>query len=128
MNAQASRRLGSVDLLRGGVMLLMVLDHARYFLSDAQIDPTDAARTTLPLFLTRWVTHVCAPVFVLLAGVGARLSLARGRTVRSLSGFLLTRGLWLVVLELTLARRDRAAPHLALVSRHDEVPASTPPR
>ncbi|MGH7526753.1 MAG: DUF1624 domain-containing protein [Gemmatimonadales bacterium] len=82
----------------------MVIDYVRWFLSDARFDPTDPTRTTAALFLTRWVTHFCAPVFMLLAGVGAYLSLGRGRTPRDLSHFLLTRGLWLVVLELTVAR------------------------
>jgi uncharacterized membrane protein len=97
-------RLRSIDLLRGGVMVLMALDHVRYFVSEARFDPTDPANTTPALFATRWVTHLCAPVFMHLAGVGARLSLSRGRDLRSLSRFLLTRGLWLVVLELTVAR------------------------
>jgi uncharacterized membrane protein len=85
-------------------MVLMALDHVRYFLMDVRVNPTDAATTTVPLFFTRWITHLCAPVFMVLAGVGARLSLGRGRDPGSLSRFLLTRGLWLVLLELTVAR------------------------
>ena len=100
----AAPRLRSIDLLRGGVIVLMALDHVRFYLSDARFDPTDPAQTTVALFATRWITHLCAPVFMLLAGVGARLSLGRGRDRRSLSRFLWTRGLWLVVLELTVAR------------------------
>lgn len=83
-------------------MILMALDHTRAFLSDARFAPLDLAHTTPALFLTRWVTHFCAPVFFLLAGLGASLSIARGRTVAEVSRFLLTRGLWLVLLELTV--------------------------
>jgi len=102
--ANRRERAPGVDLLRGIVIVLMVLDHVRYFLSDARFDPTDPDRTTAALFLTRWVTHFCAPTFMVLAGVGAHLSLSRGRDRATLSWFLLTRGLWLVVLELTVAR------------------------
>ena len=95
-------RLESVDALRGIAMVLMALDHTRSFLSNAQFAPVDLAHTTPALFFTRWVTHFCAPAFFLLAGVGASLSLARGRSLAQVSRFFLTRGLWLVVLELTL--------------------------
>jgi uncharacterized membrane protein len=91
-----------VDALRGIAMVLMALDHTRVFLTDAQFAPVDLAHTTPALFFTRWITHFCAPAFFLLAGVGASLSLARGRSLAQVSRFLLTRGLWLVVLELTL--------------------------
>jgi uncharacterized membrane protein len=95
-------RLESVDLLRGLVMVLMVLDHVREYFMDARVNPTDLASTTPALFFTRWITHFCAPTFVFLAGVGAALSGARGKTRGELSRFLVTRGLWLIVLEQTL--------------------------
>ncbi len=94
-------RIESIDLLRGLVLVLMVLDHTRAYLSDPSLDPLDLERTNPVLFLTRWITHYCAPTFVLLAGVSARrLSLQLGES--ALSRFLLTRGLWLVVMELTV--------------------------
>jgi len=95
-------RLASVDLLRGSVMVLMALDHVRDFFSNATFSPLDLAQTTPALFLTRWITHICAPTFVLLAGMGAYLYGQRGRTRAELARFLLTRGLLLIVLEFTI--------------------------
>jgi uncharacterized membrane protein len=99
-------RLGSIDLLRGLVMIVMVLDHTRDYIHVGGLtgDPTNLATTTPMLFLTRWITHYCAPTFVFLAGIGAYLQLARGMSRRELSRFLVTRGLWLIVLELTMIR------------------------
>lgn len=96
-------RLESVDLLRGAVMVIMALDHVRDFLGVPGISPTNLAVTTVPLFFTRWITHFCAPVFFLLTGTGAYLALAR-KSKPDLSKFLLTRGMWLIFVELVPLR------------------------
>ena len=96
-------RIESVDVLRGIIMIVMALDHTRDYFGDLAASPTNLATTTAALFATRWVTNICAPVFFLLTGTGAYLSLRR-RTTASLSRFLVTRGLWMILLELTFAR------------------------
>jgi len=100
----AGARLTSIDLMRGLVIVFMVLDHVRDFLHvDAlRFDPLDPAHTSALLYATRWITHLCAPTFVFLAGTSAWLQRARGKTAAELSRFLLTRGVWLVLLELTV--------------------------
>lgn len=101
----APPRLDSVDLLRGLVMVIMALDHTRdYFGYRGLQDPTNLATTTPALFLTRWITHYCAPVFVFLAGTGAFLSGTRGKSTGQLSWFLFSRGLWLALLDATIIR------------------------
>ncbi len=105
--AQPGRqRIDSVDLLRGIVMVIMMLDHTRDFVHSGafNFDPTDLTKTTPAVFFTRWITHFCAPVFVFLAGTGTYLQLSRGKSKKELSKFLVTRGLWLILLELTIVK------------------------
>jgi uncharacterized membrane protein len=99
-------RIDSVDLLRGIVMVVMMLDHTRDYIHSGALlfDPLDLSKTTVWLFFTRWITHYCAPVFVFLAGTGAYLQFARGKSKSELSRFLITRGLWLIFLEVTVVR------------------------
>jgi uncharacterized membrane protein len=117
-------RLASVDALRGLVMIIMALDHVRDFIHRGAMSgrsPTDLSSTTTVLFLTRWVTHICAPVFMFTAGIGAYFYWRNGRTRAQLSAFLITRGLWLMLLEVTLMRLaynfdiDQSYPVLLLV-------------
>jgi uncharacterized membrane protein len=97
-------RLDSVDLLRGIIMVVMALDHVRDFFSIVDFDPLDFNRTNPLLFLTRWITHYCAPNFIFLAGTGAFLGTTRGKSKPELSRFLWTRGLWLILLDMTVIR------------------------
>jgi uncharacterized membrane protein len=95
-------RLDVLDLLRGLVMIVMVLDHTRDFLGRSASNPRDVTESAL--FLTRWITHYCAPTFVFLAGISAFLYGSRGRSTGEVSRFLLTRGLWLAALEITVIK------------------------
>jgi uncharacterized membrane protein len=96
-------RIQSIDLLRGLVMIIMALDHTRdFFHAQAMTeDPLNPATTTPMLYFTRWITHFCAPVFVFLAGTSAYLQSLR-KSKKELSLFLIKRGIWLVLLEMTL--------------------------
>lgn len=98
-------RISSIDIMRGIVMVIMALDHVRdFFHADATVfDPTDLTKTTPLLFYTRWITHFCAPTFVFLSGVSARLGLQR-KTKNELALYLLTRGVWLIIVEQTIFR------------------------
>src|SRR5689334_18165064 len=93
-----SSRIGSIDIIRGAVMVLMAIDHVRVFSGVPAGGPTPG------VFFTRWVTHFCAPAFIFLAGTSAFLYGEKIRDRGSLARFLLTRGAWLVLLELTVLR------------------------
>lgn len=102
------QRLESVDLYRGILMVIMLIDHVRFFVhfdgAAGLHDPLDVNTTTWVFYLTRWITHLCAPGFVLLAGASAGFQRHRGTSIRALSTFLLTRGLALIVMEIVLVR------------------------
>ena len=102
----ARSRQDAIDFVRGAVMILMLLDHTRDFVHEAGLlgDPLNPATTTVILYLTRWVTHLCAPAFVLLAGLGIGLKRLSGGPIGDVSTFLWKRGLWLVFLEVAVFR------------------------
>ncbi len=98
------KRVATIDVVRGLVMIIMALDHVRDLLHTPALtqNPTDLATTTAPLFFTRWITHLCAPTFVFLAGTSVYLSLRKKGDSSQQRAFLLKRGLVLIGLELTL--------------------------
>lgn len=97
-------RQQSIDFLRGLVMVIMAIDHIRDLMLTSEItqDPTDLSSTTPILFFTRWITHFCAPTFVFLSGISAYLSSRKHHNWIETKRFLITRGLWLIVLEFTI--------------------------
>ena len=96
-----SYRVESIDVLRGLLMILMALDHTRDYFSSATVDPTDPFHSWPALFITRWVTHLCAPGFILLAGASVYLQRQR-KSAATLTRALILRGLWLIFLEITV--------------------------
>ncbi len=95
-----SKRIESIDLLRGIIMVIMALDHTRdFFHMKGMEDPLDLATTTPILYGTRWITHFCAPIFVFLSGLSVWLQSQR-KSTKELSGFLISRGIWLVLVDL----------------------------
>src|SRR5947209_7978390 len=96
-----SARVESVDVLRGLIMVIMALDHVRDYFSSYSGNPTDPATTWPLMFFTRWITHLCAPTFVFLAGTSIFLQMQR-KPRSQLSRLLLTRGLWLIFLDLVV--------------------------
>jgi uncharacterized membrane protein len=94
-------RIHSIDIVRGFVIMLMALDHVRDYFSNAHIDLLDPTQTTVGLYITRWITHLCAPTFIFLAGVSAQRLSTRMATGQ-LSRYLMTRGLWMIALEVTV--------------------------
>jgi uncharacterized membrane protein len=98
-----SYRVASIDILRGLIMIIMALDHTREFfhITAMTADPLNGSTTTIPLFFTRWITHFCAPGFVFLSGLSAWLSSGK-KSKSAASLFLLKRGSWLILVEVTL--------------------------
>lgn len=98
-----SKRIESIDILRGIVMVIMCLDHTRDYYQDLQAAgwPMNLNTTTPALFFTRYITHFCAPIFVFLSGLSIYLQSKR-KTKKELTKFLITRGLWLIFLEIVL--------------------------
>jgi uncharacterized membrane protein len=101
ISGPTSHRLEALDLLRGALMILMALDHTRDYLSNAHVYPMDPVNSWPALFATRWITHLCAPGFVAIAGTSVYLMRGR-KTTGEIVHLLWTRGLWLIFLELTV--------------------------
>ncbi|QIP16636.1 DUF1624 domain-containing protein [Spirosoma aureum] len=98
------KRNNSIDVMRGLVMIIMALDHVRDLMHTTSLSqsPTDLTTTTPALFFTRWITYLCAPTFVFLAGTSAFLSMNAKHDLAATRRFLLLRGIWLVVVEFSV--------------------------
>ncbi|WP_196140886.1 DUF1624 domain-containing protein [Aliikangiella sp. G2MR2-5] len=95
-------RIQSIDLLRGLIIVIMALDHTRAFWGKTAFEPTDLTQADASWFFTRWITHFCAPLFVFLSGISAYLYYQKCQSKTQLRNFLLTRGLWIIFLEITI--------------------------
>ena len=103
MSMDGRRRIASIDIVRGAVMVLMALDHVRDYVTELRFQPENLARGSAMLFATRWVTHFCAPTFFLLAGIGIGVARDKaGGATPALSRYLVIRGVWLLILELVV--------------------------
>ena len=98
------KRVASIDIVRGIVMIIMALDHTRdlIHINSVTQQPTNLLTTSPALFFTRWITHLCAPTFVFLSGTSAYISFKNKKNIDDTRRFLLSRGLWLIVVEFTL--------------------------
>lgn len=100
--AKTSTRIASIDIVRGLVMVIMALDHVREYFGATPFRPEDVTQTSLALFASRWITHLCAPNFVFLSGISIFLYRQKVGSLKDTSIYLLTRGLWLVVVEVVV--------------------------
>jgi uncharacterized membrane protein len=99
---KGNHRVESVDIVRGMIMIIMALDHVRDFFSYTTYRPDDVTQASVSLFFTRWITHLCAPTFIFLSGVGIYLYFKKVGSLKKTSVFLFTRGLWLIVVEILI--------------------------
>lgn len=97
-----TERVSSIDIVRGLIMVIMALDHTREFWGPTPVRPEDVGQTSVLLFFTRWITHVCAPGFIFLSGISIYLYQRRKGSTKSAAVFALTRGAWLIIVEIGL--------------------------
>ncbi|WP_160143975.1 DUF1624 domain-containing protein [Chryseolinea soli] len=101
-SSQNSHRLESIDIVRGLIMIIMALDHVRDFFSYTAYRPDDVTQTSVLLFFTRWITHLCAPTFIFLSGISIYLYSKKEGDLKKTSVYLFTRGLWLIAVEILI--------------------------
>ncbi|HQQ96648.1 MAG TPA: heparan-alpha-glucosaminide N-acetyltransferase domain-containing protein [Cyclobacteriaceae bacterium] len=102
LKVNQAARIHSIDILRGTIMILMALDHVREYWSQTLYRPEDLTQTDELLFFTRWITYFCAPLFVFLSGISICLHQQKSHDKPALSRYLLKRGVWMLVLEVTV--------------------------